>query len=189
MPNTLEKRPFLPKIEGVRIHLELCGPRHSATVWSYIERDHLKGGKIYRWIESESDVKKYITELPDLNVRDITYLIFKMNQAIGSIHIHTLNYLDHKAEIGFAIEKGEEGMGYVSESVGLIETEMKRLGFNKLVISCSPDNLRSMQVAERNGFKKEGVFVQDVVEDGGFRDSVIFGKLLREGNENTCAQG
>ena len=57
--------------------------------------------------------------------------------------------------------------------------EMKRLGFNKVVINCDRNNVRSIQIAERNGFQREGLLLQDCIEDGRFRDSVIFGKILR----------
>ncbi|MBK7892066.1 MAG: GNAT family N-acetyltransferase [Bdellovibrionales bacterium] len=103
----------------------------------------------------------------------------KDGKAIGSFHVHTISYSDHKAEIGYGIEKGEEGKGYVSESLQLVVAEMKRLGFNKVVINCDRNNVRSIQVAERNGFQREGLLLQDCIEYGRFRDSVIFGKILR----------
>lgn len=87
--------------------------------------------------------------------------------------------MDHKAEIGYGIEKGEEGHGYVSEGLMLVEGEMKRLGFNKMIINCDTGNIRSIKVAERNGFRHEGLLLQDCIEDGKFRDSMLFGKLLR----------
>ena len=66
----------------------------------------------------------------------------------------------------------------MSEGVRLIESEMKRLGFNKLVINCDIKNSKSRKVAERNSFNEEGVLVQDCIENGKFRDSVSYGKIL-----------
>ncbi|MGZ3775684.1 MAG: GNAT family N-acetyltransferase, partial [Pseudobdellovibrionaceae bacterium] len=175
----LEKKPFTSKLQGLRIQLVRSGPLFSQQVWEYIQRDHTLGGKNYSWVESLEDVEKYITTKPNENTKEIDYLILKDDKVIGSFHIHTISYLDHKAEIGYGIEKGEEGKGYVSESLQLVLPEMKRLGFNKAVINCDKENTRSIKVAERNGFSHEGLFVQDCIENGRFRDSMIFGKLLR----------
>lgn len=154
-------------------------PSFAGQVWEYIQRDHALGGTLYSWVESFEDVAKHVFKKPSLDAREIDFLILKDGKAIGSFHVHTISYSDHKAEIGYGIEKGEEGKGYVSESLQLVIAEMKRLGFNKVIISCDKNNVRSIQVAERNGFLREGLFVQDCIEDGRFRDSVLFGKILR----------
>lgn len=175
----LEKKPFAQSLSGSRIRLVQSGPAYTTQVWQYIERDHKLGGDNYKWVECEAEVAKYITTEPAVDFKEIDYLILKDEKAIGSFHVHTFNYLDHKAEVGYGIEKGEEGNGYVSEALQLVAAEMKRLGFNKLIITCNTDNLRSIKVAERNGFRHEGLLLQDCIEGGKFRDSMLFGKLLR----------
>jgi RimJ/RimL family protein N-acetyltransferase len=176
----LEKQPFKDVIKGSRITLVHANPSFTSQVWAYIQRDHALGGINYRWVESEQDVAKHITADIPRDPKAINYLILKNEIAIGSFHIHTITYSDYKAEIGYGIEKGEEGKGYVSEALQLVEAEMKRLGFNKLIINCDSNNLRSIKVAERNGFRHEGTLLQDCVENDKFRDSVVFGKLLRQ---------
>lgn len=177
--SSLEKKPFSSILQGERIQLVRCGPAYTQQVWEYIQRDHALSGKNYSWVESLEDVAKHITTEPDENTKDIDYLILKDGKAIGSFHIHTISYSDHKAEVGYGIEKGEEGNGYVSESLQLVLAEMKRLSFNKAIINCDKENSRSVKVAERNGFLHEGLLLQDCIENGRFRDSMIFGKLLR----------
>lgn len=175
----LEKKPFATVLQGSRIQLVMSGPKYTQQVFAYIQRDHKLGGKNYSWVESLEDVAKHITTEPEENFKEIDYLILKENTAIGSVHVHTISYLDHKAEVGYGIEKGEEGKGFVSEALHLVLSELKRLGFNKAVINCDKENTRSIRVAERNGFSHEGLLLQDCIENGRFRDSMIFGKLLR----------
>jgi ribosomal-protein-serine acetyltransferase len=179
MLSTLEKKQFLTVLKGSRISLVISSPAFTSQVWKYIQRDRKLGGKLYSWIESEQDVAKHVTLESNQDFKEINYLILKDENAIGSFHIHTISYLDHKAEIGYGIEKGEEGYGYVSEALMLVEVEMKRLGFNKIIINCDTGNIRSINVAQRNGFRHEGLILQDCIEDGKFRDSMLFGKLLR----------
>ncbi|MGZ3771943.1 MAG: GNAT family N-acetyltransferase [Bdellovibrio sp.] len=175
----LEKKPFAPVLRGERIELVLSGPKYTQQVFDYIQRDHRLGGINYSWVESIEDVAKHITTESEENFKEINYLILKENVAIGSFHVHTISYLDHKVEVGYGIEKGEEGKGFVSEALQLVLSELKRLGFNKAIINCNKENTRSIRVAERNGFSHEGLLLQDCIENGRFRDSMIFGKLLR----------
>ena len=178
MLDSLEKKPFAQSLKGSRIRLVRSGPLYTTQVWAYIERDHKLGGVNYSWVTCEQDVAKHITTEPN-DDSDIDYLILKDEKAIGSFHIHTLNYVDHKTEVGYGIEKGEEGKGYVSEALLLVEAELKRLGFNKMIICCNSDNIRSLKVAKRNNFHHEGTLLQDCIENGKFRDTIVFGKLLR----------
>lgn len=175
----LEKKAFATTLQGSRVQLAQSRPQYTQQVFDYIQRDHKLGGINYSWVETLEDVAKHITTEPEENFKEINYLILKDGTAIGSIHVHTISYLDHKAEVGYGIEKGEEGKGYVSESLQLVLSEMKRLGFNKAVINCDKENIRSMKVAEKNGFTYEGLLLQDCIENGRFRDSAIFGKLLK----------
>lgn len=178
MISSLEKKPFAASLTGSRIRLVQSSPAYTRQVWDYIERDHKLGGVNYAWVESEADVAKHITTEPTQDFNTIDYLILKNEKTIGSFHVHTFNYPDHKAEVGYGIEKGEEGNGYVSEAFTLVEAEMKNLGFNKIIICCNSDNLRSIKLAERNGFRHEGLLLQDCIEGGKYRDSMLFGKLL-----------
>jgi RimJ/RimL family protein N-acetyltransferase len=178
MRSELDKKPFPHFLTGPRIFLALASPAYTSQVWDYIQLDHQLGGKNYSWIDGKQEVETYITHEPEPNAREFTYLILKSKRVIGTFHVHTISYLDHKAEIGYALQKGKEGFGYVSEALQLIEAEMKKLGFNKLIISCNSKNERSIQVAKRNGFHQEGLLLQDCIENGEFRDSMVFGKLL-----------
>jgi RimJ/RimL family protein N-acetyltransferase len=135
----LERKPFALKLIGPRIELVRPSPNWSKQVWEYIQRDHRLGGKNYSWVSSLEDVEKYITNEAEQDMAGIDYLIIKQDKAIGSFHVHSISYSDHKAEVGYGVEK----------------------------------------VAERNGFSIEGVLLQDRVENGQFRDSIIFGQLLK----------
>jgi len=176
---SLERKPCMKTITGERIQLKLMSPDLADKVWNFISRDHAAGGELYSWVKTKEDVEKYITKEVTEATKDFDYFITRDNKVIGTINIHTISYLDHKAEVGYSVEKNEEGQGFVSEGVRLIELEMKRLGFNKLVISCDVENLRSRKVAARNNYNEEGILIQDCIEGGRFRDTVVYGKVLR----------
>lgn len=174
-----EKKPFRSLLEGPRIKIVHASPVYARQVYDYIQRDHALGGRLYPWVQTLEDVEQYVVKPVTLDSQDIHYLIFVGDKAIGSAHMHTISYLDHKAEVGYALETAEQGKGYASEALQLLLAEMKRLGFNKAIVRTTQDNLASIKVAEKNGFVREGIFAEDHIENGRFVDAIVYGKLLR----------
>ncbi len=179
MMSELEKRPFTKTLVGERIKLLSSPPEFAELLWKSILQDRKLRGASWRWLESLDDLREYLekhnSNLPE---GEVVYLIQKNEDIIGTIHIHSFCYADHKTEIGYAVEKTFEGQGYVAEALKLVESELKRLQFNKIIISCDVKNLRSVGFAEKNGYNREGLLLQDCIEDGRFRDSALFGKIL-----------
>ena len=176
----LVKSPFRKSLLGPRIQLVEATPDHAELLWQSILKDRLgRNGDSWRWLTSADELKDYLAKNScDNPNKEVVYLFQKDKTIFGSFHVHTLCYSDYKTEIGYAIEKNFEGHGYVVEAVKLIEEELKRLGFNKIIINCDVENARSVRVAERAGFLLEGTLRQDCIENGKFRDSALFGKLL-----------
>lgn len=59
----------------------------------------------------------------------------------------------HGGHIGYGIRPRERGKGYATKMLELTLQETKRLGINKVLITCNPDNIGSQRVAEKNGGK------------------------------------
>lgn len=174
----LGKASFANLLIGPRLQLARSGPAFTDKVWQYLLRDRQCGGANYAWINSVDDVGKYITAEEGPEPAEIDYLIIKNDDVIGSFHVHKISHSNRQAEIGYAIEKGEQGKGYISESLQLVLAEMKRIGFQRAVIQCDKENIRSIRVAERNGFTFEERRLQDSIKKIGSRDVVIFSKIL-----------
>ncbi|MNL08859.1 Ribosomal-protein-serine acetyltransferase [compost metagenome] len=96
------------------------------------------------------------------------------------MHIFSFSYPNHRVEIGYGIEHTYEGQGFVSEAIGLVEAELKALGFNRVEIRCNADNERSVSLAKYNHYIQEACLKQECIEDGKYRDTLIFAKLLKE---------
>jgi RimJ/RimL family protein N-acetyltransferase len=63
-----------------------------------------------------------------------------------------------KFEIGYWCRKGFTGRGYITEAVrGLTVFAFEILKANRVEIRCDQRNVRSRKVAERLGFKLEGI--------------------------------
>jgi RimJ/RimL family protein N-acetyltransferase len=180
MLEKLESKPFAKILKGPRIQLLRAEAEFAEALWHSILRDRELRGVSWPGLANASELKEYLVHVATETPGDeVVYVIFKDEQPCGSVHLHNLSYGSHKTELGYAIEKTFEGQGLVTEAIGLAEVELKKLGFNRVEIRCDVENLRSMQLARRNHFRHEGTLLQECIENGRFRDTAIFGKLLQ----------
>lgn len=111
------------------------------------------------------------------------YGIFHDDRLTGSIGFVLFDWNARKTEIGYWIDKSEEGKGIVSAACKvLIDYAFGELGMNRIEIRCSAENRRSAAIPERFGFKKEGVLRQSEFRNGHLHDFVVYGLLADEWN-------
>lgn len=157
----------LPVIQAnydhLRIFMEWAKP-------NYVEAD------VRDWIERS--LKGY----EDNSVRN--YGIFRGTHFIGTIGCA---YFDHEAkvtEIGYWIDKDEQGKGITGRACReLVDIAFREWGMNRIQIRCADANERSAAIPRKLGFKLEGVQRQHVMRDGKIYDFLIFGLLRYEWDE------
>ncbi len=84
-------------------------------------------------------------------------------------------------EVGYRIFKEEDrGKGYTTEALQIFVAYLFELKpINRIEIQLSKDNIPSRRVAEKCGFKYEGLKRQSVFSRGNYHDSELF-SLIRE---------
>ncbi len=88
------------------------------------------------------------------------------NKYIGDISLKNFDRSVPKAEVGYYLDAQAEGQGLAQEALKtIIKFAFVTLEVNKLFIRCSLQNARSYTLAERCGFRREGLIRQD------FRDA------------------
>jgi ribosomal-protein-alanine N-acetyltransferase len=96
----------------------------------------------------------------------------------------TLFHIDHdhrRGEIGAAIARAHWGAGLGNEAVGaLIRFAFEDLDFHRLEADPDPNNLASIRMIERQGFKREGYLRERYFLDGKPQDALYYGLLRRE---------
>ena len=111
--------------------------------------------------------------------------IFKRGEFIGSIGFVKFDWTAQKTEVGYWIDKSEEGKGIISGACKeLITYAFGELEMNRIEIRCATDNSRSAAIPERFGFKKEGILRQSEFRNGRLHDFFIFGLLAGEWKAN-----
>jgi RimJ/RimL family protein N-acetyltransferase len=97
-----------------------------------------------------------------------------------------VNTHDYRGRIGYWVAAGARGRGVCTRALRLLARfGLDELGLVRLELITDPDNVASQRVAEKVGFRREGVLRAHLRHpDGRIRDSVMFSLLpgeLREG--------
>lgn len=107
--------------------------------------------------------------------------IFYKRKIIGGIGMHDWNHVLEKAQLGYWISKDFEGKGIITTCMErFIDFLFDKVGLNKLEIHFVVTNKRSAVIAEKLGFRTEGVLRDSYVMNGVFTDLVVTGLLKKE---------
>ena len=101
---------------------------------------------------------------------------------IGTIALHYWSKKHKSIEIGADLNKNYAGLGIISEvTETVISFAFNYFDINRLELRCDPRNTPAVKIAEKLGFKKEGVLREAVyVEGKGFMDEAVFSLLKKE---------
>ncbi len=103
-------------------------------------------------------------------------------QIIGDIGIH---YTDdnYQIEIGYTLSPEYQGNGYALEAVkGVINYNFSELKKHRKTASVDPDNIKSIKLLERIGFRKEAYFIKSFRMNDHWCDDCIYAILEDEWN-------
>jgi len=109
------------------------------------------------------------------------------NKSIGTIGLSNIDLKNQKAEYGILIgEKQERRRGYAAESsYALIKYAFNELNLQKIYLRVIFDNINAINLYNKIGFKKEGLFRKEIYKNGKFKDVVIMSILRDEWMESS----
>ena len=105
------------------------------------------------------------------------------DRLLGAVNIrHYLNdsLLKEGGHIGDGIRPSERRKGYATEMIRLALVECKKLGIDKVLMTCDKDNIGSVKSIVKNG----GVFENEFINSEGHIEQrywISIGKSLRDG--------
>lgn len=106
------------------------------------------------------------------------------DRVIGTCTIAAIDPNHRRAEIGFALVRGEWGHGFAREAVQtLIDFAFVELDLHRLGADADPRNHRSLALLESVGFVREGYQRESYLVGDEWQDAVMFGLLRREWHE------
>lgn len=147
-------------IKTNRLHLRPIGINDANAVFKY--RSDSDTNKYQGWIPKTIDeVKEFIGKIsPTINIPGTWFqfviLLNENNTVIGDIGIHFSDTDNNQIEIGFTLDKSFQGKGYATEVLKqVIAFIFNYLKKNKIFASIDPENIKSINLVEKAGFKKD----------------------------------
>ena len=118
--------------------------------------------------------------------------LFADDVLCGALRLNKIEVDNRKTSISYLLDAGSQGRGIATLAVrALLEYCFGDLGMNRVELTCATDNVRSIRMAERVGFVREGLLRQAEWLGGAFVDHYIYGLLHSEfrsvASGRTCA--
>jgi RimJ/RimL family protein N-acetyltransferase len=102
-------------------------------------------------------------------------------ELIGDCGFHVLSSEPRQAEFGITLAVEFQGRGYATEALrALLDYLFSKLGKHRVFGSVDPRNVRSMQLMQRVGMRKEAHLVKSLWFKSEWVDDVIFAMLASE---------
>ncbi len=129
---------------------------------------------------TEADALAFVRgEIPSLP--EHSFAITRDGVLVGAIGMG-VNSLNYRGHIGYWVAAPARGQGVCTRALTLVSSwGLEELGLQRLELITDPGNVASQRVAEKVGFRREGVLRSHLQHrDGRRRDSVMFSLLPGE---------
>jgi RimJ/RimL family protein N-acetyltransferase len=100
---------------------------------------------------------------------------------VGGVLFFPLDRMVNSTEIGYWLGANVTGRGLMSKALNvMLEFVFEELKLNRLILHTDVRNQASRAVAERLGFKLEGIERQSWVVHGDYTDNALYAMLAEE---------
>jgi len=176
------------QIGSERLMLRPIRLEDSGSIFTY--RSDAVINQYQGWIpKTIEDVHDFITRRtsPEINLPGTwsQFVILKKdnNELIGDVGVHFLDSAGFQVELGCTLNSNHQGKGFATEALmAVINFLFNRLNKHRVIASIDPRNLKSIQLFERLGFRKEAHFKQSIFINDEWVDDLIYAVLKDEWN-------
>ena len=113
--------------------------------------------------------------------------IVEGERIVGIVGVHVLDWDNSTLSLGYWIGDEHEGRGVALRAVrALCEHGFSEWGLNRIEIRAAEENSRSQRLAERLGFRQEGLLREAQIVNGETRDLRLYAVLADEWNRDTA---
>lgn len=129
-------------------------------------------------IKEEKDYLRRNREKQNNNIEHNFTIIFQ-DEVVGAIGVSIDQKRPHVGEIGYFVDRKHWGKGIATRSVTMVEEFIvKKLSLHRVEILVMIKNIMSIRVAEKCGYRKEGILIGKLEMGKEYVDAYSFGKLL-----------
>lgn len=185
---TLPRRPRTT----ARLRLEPLGPGHIDAAYAAIDSSRPELRPWMPWAEidldGEAEFLRGVEAAWDAG-REYTYAMIQDGRFAGAAGLHVSTHLRWTGSIGYWVRSDAAGQGLATEAAAdLVTLAFGELELQRLTILAGVDNTASQRVAEKLGFRREGLARAAAFGERGPYDCVIFG-LVRSDPGSSASPG
>lgn len=184
---TVVTNPF-PELTSQRLKLRQVRPedvnevfflRSDKKVMEFLDRPPAK---------STDEAKQFIEKLKDLEDKQeaVTWAITLKEDVklIGTIGFWRMMREHDRAEIGYVLHPHFQGKGIMQEALSIVlEYGFKTMNIHSVEANVNPGNNSSINLLERNNFKREGYYKENYYFNSQFLDTAIYSLLVSDFNK------
>ncbi|MAW07507.1 MAG: hypothetical protein CME61_04415 [Halobacteriovoraceae bacterium] len=152
------------KIIGKKIYLHAMDLKFAKCMFDSVVEDRSRLSKYLTWPPRIKTLKDEENFIKNQNIEWNEFRLFGFNifrnddnLYLGNVNAFSINWSSRHFEIGYWVLGKYEGHGYVTQAVKLLINELRRIGFNRIVIRCDKRNKRSSKIPKLLGFQLEGI--------------------------------
>ena len=169
-------------------HAELRLPElhHADEIYAIVDKNRAYLRPWMGWVNEShgpDDIKKWINKTYEQLARDDGFqtCIFYDGRYVGGCGFVYMHGPSRRCEIGYWIDEEHQRHGLITMAArALIEYAIDKRNFNRVEIRCDPRNVRSAAVAQRLGFKLDGVLRENTIISGQIVDMAVWSLLAAE---------
>ncbi|NNE68685.1 MAG: GNAT family N-acetyltransferase [Pyrinomonadaceae bacterium] len=142
-----------------------------------------------RWVPwakldfSHEDALVHIQFLNDMFTKNSNFWVFinYRGKIVGGVGLNRFDLDNQATDLGYWLAESAQGNGIVTRACSaMIEYVFTDLGYNRIELRTNSENQKSVAVADRLGFTKEGTLRQAEVINNVFRDLDLYSLLKEE---------
>jgi ribosomal-protein-serine acetyltransferase len=171
------------------VHLQAVDECHIPALHQLVMKNKTWLAQSLNWaplITQEAQTRQNVQGNIMLHQRGIAkmFMIFQDQQLVGVLSFNQIEPLNKTGYIGYWLDEDAQGKGILSAALqAFIHYFAERAEVRRFVIKCRVDNLRSNQVALRNGFTLEGCLKQAEFMGGVYCDQNIYALIVDNASE------
>lgn len=173
--------PMIIAIQNTNLTLEKIEEKHIFPLYELANRNKAHLRPWLGWVDYMKDIsfmEKFVARtIKNQNAgTELAFVIVEDEKLVGRIGLYKIDDYNKSAEIGYWIDKTEEGKGITTMACRqLCDYAFTHIKMHRLEIRCAVNNEASKKLPTRLGFKKEGTLAGAEYLNGKFVDLEVFG--------------
>ena len=181
--------PF-PILKTKRLILKQVDAKDADTILSLRSNDEVMKYIPRPYLKTKDDALALIAMFDDkiengIGINWGIYFVDEPEKLLGIIGHYRIKPEHHRAEVGYMIFPEHNGKGIITEALQkVVEYGFKEMKLHSMEAILDPENKGSEKVLQKNGFTKEGHFIENIFFKGKWGSEFQFALLKKEWDNN-----